>query len=215
MKRLLLILILTLPVMVFGVSWGNGTPVAYNENANTGSALSLPMSQQSMDSLVIQGATCFLKSSSDYTLFLQRYEQNSADFTGLQNALNDAISGMKATVSAFHELTKLAVQTPYNQPVISQLSAFDYQGFLKEKGLFNEVFNSVKSFLTKGDVTGSYVEILGRATELVNRMNSIRQDLNNGIIPDILTLWDINQEYSELMFFGQYESMIFKAAVKQ
>ncbi len=215
MKRLLLILTLTFPVMVFGISWGNGTPIAYNENTNTGSVLPSPMSQLSMDSLVIQGATCFLKSCSDYTLFLQRYEQNSADFTGLQNALNNAITGMKGTVSAFRDLTILAVQTPYNQSAISQLSTFDYQGFLKEKGLFNEVFNSVKSFLLKGDVTGSYTEISSRASELVNRMNSIKQDLNNGIIPDILTLWDINQEYSELMFFGQYESMIFKAAVKQ
>jgi hypothetical protein len=87
---------------------------------------------------------------------------------------------------------------------------FDYDGFLEEKGLNPAVFSSVKGFLIKGDIAGAYESTFSDTADLLERLNNIKHDIDNNTIPDISILWELNQKYSDALFFGQYISMIFK-----
>ncbi|NIM11172.1 MAG: hypothetical protein GTO45_04210, partial [Candidatus Aminicenantes bacterium] len=162
--------------------------------------------------LVIQGAGCFLKSHSDFQLFLNKIELaelNGADFIELQDILNAAINSMECANTTYFNLKNLAADTPYNQEVIEQLRTFDYDGFLEGKGLNAAVFSRVKGFLIKRDVTGAYESMFLDTVDLLDRLNQIKQDIDNNKIPDISKLWELNQEYSDTLFFGQYTAAIF------
>ncbi|MGE5340688.1 MAG: hypothetical protein ACM3SY_04320 [Candidatus Omnitrophota bacterium] len=204
MKRLFLFLTLIvfcIPVSMFGYYIGNPMIQAY-DSKSTG--------YQSMDALIAKGAVYFLKSNSEYLILTQRYEQNPADFTGIQDALNNAIDNLKGAVSTYNDINVLAMQVPYNQSIISQLTAFDYSGFQKENGLISDILLKVKSFLIRGDINGSWVELYNRMNLILNSLYELKQDLDKGMVPNVFKLWDINHKYMEFMLFGQYESQILK-----
>jgi hypothetical protein len=214
MKKLsiFLILVLSISIGVFGVITGNWSETAYNETNNTGND-GKRSSTPTIKILVIQGAGYFLKSHADFQIFLNKIELaelNGADFIELQDILNTAVNSMGNTKSKYFVLKNLAAVTPYNQAVIEKLMAFDYCGFLEGKGLNFDVFFRVKGFLIKGDVTGAYESMFSDTVDLLDRLNQIKQDIDSNTIPDISKLWELNQKYSDALFFGQYISMIFK-----
>jgi hypothetical protein len=111
-----LVLVLLLPVAAFGLSWGNGVNDAYTSPPQ--SPILKTASSKSLEAFIVQGASYFLQSSSDFSLFIQRYEQNCGDVVRLQDALNNTFSNMTGTKSTYYEIKNLARQTPYNQTTI-------------------------------------------------------------------------------------------------
>ncbi|MGE5342077.1 MAG: hypothetical protein ACM3SY_11430 [Candidatus Omnitrophota bacterium] len=204
MKKVFLCLtsiVFFLPVTGFGAFIGNPMIQSY-DSKSTGF--------QNLNTLIAKGASYFLKSNADYLLLTQRYEQNPADVAGLQEVLSNTIENLKGAAAIYNDINTLTLQVPYNPSVISQLVAFDYTGFQKEKGLVGDILLKVKSFLVKGDVNGSWIEMSNRMNQLLNLLYLVKLDLDKGITPDVFKLWDINHKYMELMLFGQYESQILK-----
>jgi len=212
--KLLIPLFFLTSLCVFPVVWGNWTDGAYTSGSsgNDGKRSSSP----SIKVLVIQGAGHFLKSHSDYQLFLNRVELAElagADFSELRDILNSTISSMESTNITYFELKNLAAATPYNQEVIEKLKTFDYHGFQEGKGFNTGIFLEVKSVLSKGNVTGAYESMFSKTAGLLERLNNIKKDIDNNIIPDIYGLWELNQKYSDALFFGQYTAMILKETI--
>jgi len=222
MKKIFLVSILFLiPVYGFCVYWGNDIPLAYlpSTNPTTPSNPGDDPDTKSlsptatMDELTIRGAAYFLKSSSGFTLFLQAYEQNSGDIVGLKPLLTEAAANLEKSTAIYSTLKEIASGTPYNPAVLYRLSAFDYESFRKEKGLYPDVFKKVSALLKSGNITGTFDVIHTRGTLLLNRMDAVMKELNSGLIPDVWDLWQISQDYTYLTLFGQYESMVFRAAL--
>jgi len=222
MKKTALITILFLiPVYGFCISWGNYFPFSYttptnpttpsnpDENPDTKSL----SPTATMDELTIRGAAYFLKSNSGFTLFLQAYEQNSGDIVGLKPLLTEAAANLEKSTAIYSTLKEIASGTPYNPAVLYRLSAFDYESFRKEKGLYPDVFKKVSALLKSGNITGTFDVIRTRGILLLNRMDAVMKELNSGLIPDVWVLWQISQDYTYLTLFGQYESMVFKDAL--
>jgi hypothetical protein len=208
--KIFIILFLMTSVFIFPVIWANYSDISYDGDGSSedGKRSSAP----TIKILVIQGAGYFLKSHADFQLFLNKIELaelHGADFIELQDILNAAVNSMESAKSNYFALKNLAAVTPYNQAVIEKLRAFDYDGFLKEKGLNAAVFSRVKGFLIKGDVTGAYESVFLDTVELMDRLENIKKDIDKNKIPDISRLWELNQKYSDTMFFGQYIAAIF------
>jgi len=222
MKKFFLILILTLiPFYIYCAVWLNYSPVAFvpsttpttptnpDENPDTKYTNPAP----TMDELTIRGASYFLKSTSGYSLFLQKYELNSSDIDGLKPLLMEAIANLEKSTAIYSTLKEMASVSPYNPAVLYRLSIFDYDGFRKEKGLYLDVFKKVSCFLKSGNITGAFETTHAKSILLLNRLYTVQQELNNGLVPEVWKLWEISQDYTYLTLFGQYASMVFKDAL--
>jgi len=222
MKKIFLISILFLiPINIFCAVWWNGLPAVYIPPTNPAPPTSTGEDPDTkyttpaptMDELTIRGASYFLKSTSDYSLFLQKYELNSSDIDGLKTLLNESIINLEKTIAVFSSIDELASKTHYNPAVLYRLSIFDYDGFRKEKGLYLDVFKKVSCFLKSGNITGAFETIHAKSSLLLNRLVAVQQELNNGLVPEVWILWEISQDYTYLTLFGQYASMVFKDAL--
>jgi len=222
MKKIFLTLVLVLiPLNLFCVYWWNGLPVAYVPPTNPAPPTSTGEDPDTkytnpaptMDELTIRGASYFLKSTSGYSLFLQKYELNSGDIEGLKTLLNESIINLEKTIAVFSSIDELASKTHYNPAVLYRLSIFDYDGFRKEKGLYPDVFKKVSYLLRTGNISGTLEVNYTKCNLLLKQMNLIMQQLNSGLIPEVWKLWEISQDYTYLTLFGQYASMVFKDAL--
>ncbi|NIM11171.1 MAG: hypothetical protein GTO45_04205 [Candidatus Aminicenantes bacterium] len=212
MKKLSLfvILILLASLSCYGVIWMN-----YSECAYTGQCEEEGRESSGgwINQLIIEGAGYFLQSHSDFQLFLNRIELSElygTNFKELRIILYMAGFNMNAAKGTYFELKAVSGAIPYNPIVIDKLRTFDYERFLEEKGLNSAVFSRVKGFLIKGDVTGAYESVFSDTVDLLDRLENIKKDIDKDTIPDISKLWELNQKYSDALFFGQYISMIFK-----
>jgi len=222
MKKIFLISILFLiPINIFCAVWWNGLPAVYIPPTNPAPPTSTGEDPDTkytnpaptMDELTIKGASYFLKSTSDYSLFLQKYELNSSDIDGLKPLLMEAIANLEKSIAIYSTLKEMASVSPYNPAVLYRLSIFDYEGFRKEKGLYPDVFKKVSYLLKTGSITGAFETIHAKSILLLNRLYTVQQELNNGLVPEVWKLWEISQDYTYLTLFGQYASMVFKDAL--
>lgn len=167
---------------------------------------------QPIELFIIQGGGHFLKSCSDFQLFLNKIEL--ADLYGLNyddliKMLNNAIYSMECAKTNYSDLIDVAEKTPYNQIIIDKLKSFDYDSFQKNKGLICDIIQKIKGFLVNGNITGAYKETYSYTVDSLTYLYGIKETIDNKIFPDVSMLWVLNQKYSECKLFGQYISQIF------
>lgn len=204
--------------VLFGTVWANWLECAYGEcsDDSTGNSLGTIQSGGQIGTHVIIGAGNFLKSHSDFQLFLNKYELselNGVCFEELQSILNNCISSMESTVVTYYDLKNIASVTPYDQSVIDNLKDFDYDGFLQGRNLNPAVFQEVRGFLSQGDVTGAICDIYSKTLDLLDLLYRIKGDIDKNTLPGISNLWELNQEYSNALLYGQYIAWIFKSII--
>jgi hypothetical protein len=162
--------------------------------------------------LIVAGGSHFLKSAGYINQFFNLVESSeltAPDYRGLQKSLNAAISYMQQAKYNYLQLKNLASETPYNQEVIYRLLNFDYDSFQEENGLFPVIFKKVKGFLATGNVTGIYNEFYSYTERILDLLYTFKKDIDSEIFPDLSSLWNVNQKYSEVKLFGQYVAMVF------
>lgn len=200
----------------YGVVSGNGSERGYGGGGGDGSKSGGKNTDENpvIRNLLILGAGHFLKSHSDFQMFLNKIEfaeLNGASFEELRNILIGAINSMESSKYIYFNLKTVAFATPYNQAVIDLLKGFGYDAFTYGKDLNLQVFEKLKEFLVNGDITGTYVKIHADTLEILELLYEVKQSVDSEIFPDIKDLWTLNQKYSNSLFFGQYLSMIFES----
>jgi uncharacterized protein with ParB-like and HNH nuclease domain len=60
-----------------------------------------------------------------------------------------------------------------------------------------------------GNVTGIYNEFYSYTWHILYLLYTLKKDVDSEIIPEISTVWKVNQKYSEVKLFGQYMAMVF------
>lgn len=172
------------------------------------------ISGSSIGQLIVTGAGHFLQSYSDMMLFCQQIETaetSGADYTSWRAVIDRAIENLAGADDTYKILAETAGATPYNPDVIAKLAAFDYAGFMAAKGLNPAVFVRVVKLLRRGDVTGVYVQLQADCAAILERLTGVRTLVDQGIFPDIESVWRINQEFAQTMLFGQYVAEVFYA----
>lgn len=202
---------------VFGTISANYSPCAYQGGCPEAiNKTSIHDSVSQINTLVILGAGHFLKSHSDLQLFLNKYELSQLsgiNYNELQSILNDAVIGMENARDTYFDLKTVASSTDYNKAVIADLHDFDYEAFHDGRNLNPVVFKEVVGYLSKGDVTGSYIAIYSKVTDILERLNGIKRYIDNNSLPEVSLLWELNQEYSNALLFGQYIASVFKSII--
>jgi hypothetical protein len=215
-KKFMTIITLLILCMVFSVNI-NAFMIA---NESEGAYLTPPPAPDGTASirsitlrqLIADGGSHFLKSAGYINQFLNLVESSELtgpDYIGLQKNLNAAIFYLKKARVTYLQLKNQASETPYKQEVIYRLLNFAYDSFQKENGLFPVIFKKVKSFLATGNVTGIYNEFYSYTGHILDLLYTIKKDIDYEIFPDLSSMWNINQKYSEVKLFGQYVAMVF------
>jgi hypothetical protein len=111
----------------------------------------------------------------------------------------------------YEQLIQLAESTPYNREFISKLKGFDYQSFMEKNGLNAVVFNKVREYLEKGDITGSFKHTYSNLCALEDLLTAIKNGTAVNRAPELSLLWKLNETCAETSLFGSYAARIFHA----
>lgn len=173
-------------------------------------------SSSSMNTNIIEGAGYMLAGYSDYLLFLNKIELSELkgiDYTELKILIDRAISNIEQATDMYRNLYNIALTTPYNSSMIDKLKTFDFVSFEKEKRLTSSVFKKVAIYLAIGDVNGMYNRLILECENILSRMKSIKEAIDTETFPEISDLWRLNQNFSELSLFGQFNAEVFNRII--
>jgi hypothetical protein len=160
-----------------------------------------------IEGLVIQGAGYYLDSYAHVLSLLRNYENigtSSLNLNDLKNPLLSAITSLEQAKSSFDRLVEIATKTPNKPEALDKLTGFDYDALMVEKSLNPYIFKEVKSLLIPGDITGAFKKSRANHDRISEIFKSILQSVNDGRLPEVRLLWQLNQEFSHDLLFGQY-----------
>lgn len=169
-------------------------------------------SPDSIENDVVQGAGYFLKSYSDFLLFLNKIELSVLEQTNypeLKGLISSAVKNLWEAKNSYTSLISIASATPYDQYIQGKLKTFNYLEF-QVQGHFNqEIFKYVEGYLKAGDVTGAYIRFKSGIELILEILYRINQKIEENVLPDTVDIWKVNQAYSEGLLFGQYVAQVF------
>lgn len=212
---LMCVFILVIQFQVFSMYVANYSEQSFNEgepDTSTESKSSIA-STLTIKDLIIKSATYFFKGKSNIDLLasgLEAAEIETVNFYELQKIVNDALYNMKTARYFYQALKSKADNTPYNQMVISQLTAFDYDSFSAEIDLNGDIFSQVKGYLKAGDVRGTYARLYAYTDNIIDMLETVQKEVYYCKIPGIKDVWKLNQECAHMLLFGQYIAQIFQ-----
>ncbi|UCH92706.1 MAG: hypothetical protein JSV88_20750 [Candidatus Aminicenantes bacterium] len=161
------------------------------------------------------GAGYFLKANSDIQILLRQVELQDSldslgiDYVGMQVTVNSALENMINAKQSYELLIQKAETTPYNQAVIDTLKDFAYDAFMQENGLNRVIFEKVRSFLQKGDITGLFKYTYSRYLEIIELLKIVQQDVSQDKLPGLPVFWQLNETTADISIFGSYAARIF------
>lgn len=164
-----------------------------------------------MGMYIVEGAGYVLDAHSGVMAFINRFETaelTGADYTEMGEILNRVIDNLEKARDIYLMINFLAENTPYNEAVIERLKTFDYDGFRERNGLYSVVFERVKGFLVLGDVRGVFAGVLTDIDGLLDRLYALKESTDAAKFPVVQGIWQLNQSFSENLFFGQYFSQV-------
>jgi hypothetical protein len=166
----------------------------------------------SLGQLIIDGASYFIQSNSQYQLFLKEVELSGIygiNQEAVTKALDNAITYMELATETYLLLVKTTNNLEYNQTVLAALNHFDYTGYRDLNHLNPAIFKKVGQLLKAGDVRGCYYRFYTATYDILERLRDIKSCVDNVIMPKIPDCWRLNQLYLETQLFGQYTAEIF------
>jgi hypothetical protein len=192
----------------FSYIYHNGSGQGYT----SGDDETAVISTLSIETYVIQGGGYFLEASSCIQSILNRVEMQ--DFNGfyiseLEQLVYRAYFNIIFARMTYEQLIQLAESTPYEREFISKLKGFDYQSFLENNGLNAVVFNKVREYLEKGDITGSFKHTYSNLCALEDLLTTIKKGIAVNQTPELSLLWKLNETCAESSIFGSYAARIY------
>ena len=172
-------------------------------------------SSSSIKELMIEGASYFMQSYASATLLMYEYEigeKGYFNFTSSLNHVSEAIEKLEAARKKYSEALDLAVYREYISEKVTQLKTFDYSNHANDEGLNSEMATKVAGYLSKGDVRGIYTKNLNYIDSIMTTLNSIKNNLTEGVKPQIELYWTLTRSFSDTMMFGNYATAAAKKA---
>ena len=189
----------------------NGVGSGYDEGGKSG-LTGANESSTGIEGLVIAGAGYFLRSQSDFLLFLNKIElsdQEGVNYPELQTLLDSAAANLEKAGEKYGRLVKITYAAPYRQEVWEQLKAFDYDGLLAEKCLNAVIFKDMENYLKAGNLRGLHKRALSDTIKILAMLYRLKPMIDSGQFPVLEDLWRLNQAYTHAHLLGQYTSEVF------
>lgn len=215
------VLILVLVVFnsnLLGIIWYNDSDIGFgNQRVQLASTIPNP-ELILLKKYINESAANFLDSYSKWFKLhpngdvLEKKGNNNA----FESNLNGAIEHMESTKKSFIDLVQIANKIDYCNPVILKLKNFNYDYYRGTTYILKEdVFETVKNKLSKGDIRGMYNETLPLLEKILTMTKDIRSKLKAGKSISQPDITDLDRLYSEAMFQGQYATQIFGEIKKE
>lgn len=213
---LLILLMAAFSIYAFPLVYFNDGACAFEPGCDPGgegdgSGLYVPLSSGLMSMYIVEGAGYVLDARAGVSTFMNRFETaelTGADFPEMRSILYGVIDNLERAKCYYMYIDYIAAFTPYRESVIERLKAFDYESFQKNGGLYSKVFDRVKERLSRGDVRGVFSSISKDIDLLLYRLYALKASIDTEKFPSVLSVWQLNQAFSENLFFGQYFAMV-------
>ncbi len=164
-----------------------------------------------VEKIVIEAAGHFLKAQSEMLHFCKLYElqDRGIDYDQWQTSLEKTTRHIQNAKESYLKLVTTAKNTPYNRLTVSSLKAFAYDSFMEEHRLNSDVFQRVEALLSAGNIDGIFVSVLKIIVQIEKLLQQISDAAAAGTVPELSTVWRINQFFTENHLFGQYVARVF------
>jgi len=160
---------------------------------------------------IVDGACLFLQSEVNIDLLCYEYELSCKQQFDFKNALEyteKAIFFLEGANSRYNSAKEIAVSTGYNSKKIDLFKIFDYEKFINEHKLNSDVAKKVKEFFSIGDIIGAFQKNIENISGILNLLYIVKGKLKDGIKPSKDLLWQLLQQKSECLMFGNYLTRI-------
>jgi hypothetical protein len=165
-----------------------------------------------IENYIIEGAAHYLEAYSTILSFFNRVElanENNRDFFLWQLIVNKAVTRMIQAAAVYDILICVAETTPYNEAVLLKLKDFNYSQFRVDNGLKIEIFQEIEAYLQPGNITGVFKRIRANFQDIISRLETMHEEVSQGRMPALISLWNLNELCSSTLLFGQYVSRVF------
>lgn len=182
-------------------AWVGNDPPIDGENESAGV----------INSLIVDGAANFLDSYSYFLRLLKESEisPEQMDYQKADQLIDVLVPYLEASKANYATAFSLMKGLSINPDKLQRLETFDYAGLAAKRRLHSDGMNQVAAFLGKGDVNGIYGKIIDDLDRILKRIKAVRGDIKNNISPGMEDLRILYQQYSDLMEFGYYSSLVF------
>ncbi len=197
-------------VNAFSYVLTNGSGTGYSEAPPGGICLN----NIQIEILITEGSGYFLKAQAYIQFFLNRIEWQDTreiNYNDINLLVKNALINMTQSRSKYEELIRVAESTSNNIEVIERLKSFDYDSFMKEYNLNPYIFNILKEYLMRGDITGTFKYFNERLKEIEQSILKIQEEVYSNSLPEVSICWKINELCAETTLFGSYISRVFKS----
>jgi hypothetical protein len=192
----------------------NGSGSGY-EGGSGGSSLDtgkVSSISNSIEGYIIEGAGYYLKANAGIQSLLNLVElqdMNGTDDAEMTRSVIAALDNITRARETFAKLIETAEATPYNPVVIEQLNHFAYDTFMTVNNLNPVIFNELASYLSRGDITGTFKHSYAGLCSLEKLLISIKEGLAMNQMPLLPVLWQLNETCAQTTLFGSYAARVF------
>jgi hypothetical protein len=192
----------------------NGSGSGY-EGGSGGSSLDtgkVSSISNSIEGYIIEGAGYYLKANAGIQSLLNLVElqdMNGTDDAEMTRSVIAALDNITRARETFAKLIETAEATPYNPVVIEQLNNFAYDTFMTVNNLNPVIFNELASYLSRGDITGTFKHSYAGLCSLEKLLISIKEGLAMNQMPLLPVLWQLNETCAQTTLFGSYAARVF------
>lgn len=166
-----------------------------------------------VEALIIEGAGYYLQANTSIQLLLNRVElqdSNGIDNAELVQLVDNALENITLARKTYLRLIKTAGSTPYNQTVINRLKHFAYDTFMMENGLNPVTFKELSSYLSRGNITGTFKRSYRGICVIYRLLTSIKMSLSVNRTPGMQIYWKLNEICAGTTLFGSYAARLFR-----
>jgi hypothetical protein len=160
---------------------------------------------------IVEGSTMYFKGKAAAMNLLAAGESGSKNLFEMSTSLyltNTAIEYLEKAKINYTQALDIGKATGYVENRQDALINFDYDGFVLQNGLNPIIMKRVKAYLSKGDVTGFYMQIVIDIEGIIENLKSIKKDLERNVIPRPQVYWKLLQKFSETTLSGNYGTMV-------
>jgi hypothetical protein len=192
----------------------NGSGSGYESGSGESSATSSKSATISnpVENYIITGAGYYLKGNAYIQSLLNLVElqdMNGVDDAELAQLVNNALDNITRARETFAKLIETAEASSYNPVVIEGLHYFDYETFMTMNNLNPVVFNELQSYLSCGDITGTFKRSYYKIYNIEWLLVSIQTGLSANNPPGLQVLWQLNELCADTTLFGSYAARVF------
>jgi hypothetical protein len=206
MKKISIVICISilLSIQVYGVINVNDIIPAFNGDG------------KDIENNIVKGSQYYLTAAGYALQMLAEIEKSSMETLNSDTTLelvNKAKGELDLSLYYYRKALDAAINAKYSDK-IANFYNFDYDKFIAENGLNENIAKKVQEYMVKGDIVGLYTQNIRNIETLRTAIISIQGQLKTGVKPDITLAWNVFQKIAETSLFGNYSTLMAKSIFK-